>query len=151
LFGGSYGGYATLQGLVREPDMFKCGLSTVAVTDLELFQETTWSDIPVEYPSMQKWFAQRVGDPKRDAARLEKFSPLRNAAKIKAPVLLMMGEADDRVPLVHGQKMRDAMRKAGVPHEFHVYVGEGHGWRKPENIIDYYKRAEAFFDKHLKN
>jgi dipeptidyl aminopeptidase/acylaminoacyl peptidase len=151
LFGGSYGGYATLQGLIREPDMFKCGLSTVAVTDLELFQETTWSDIPVENASTQKWFAERVGDPKKDQARLAKNSPLRNASKIKAPVLLVMGEADDRVPLVHGQKMRDAMKSAGVPHEFHVYVGEGHGWRKPENIVDFYKRAEAFFAKHLKN
>jgi dipeptidyl aminopeptidase/acylaminoacyl peptidase len=151
LYGGSYGGYATLQGLIREPEMFKCGLSTVAVTDLELFQETTWSDIPVETKAMQDWFAERVGDPKKDQARIAKNSPLRNASKIKAPVLLMMGEADDRVPLVHGTKMRDAMKAAGVPHEFHVYVGEGHGWRKPENIVDFYKRAEAFFDKHLKN
>ena len=149
LYGGSYGGYATLQGLVREPDMFKCGLATVAVTDLELFQETTWSDIPVQYNSTQKWFAERVGDPKTDKERLQKNSPLRNANKIKAPVLLIMGEADDRVPLVHGTKMRDAMKAAGVPHEFHIYVGESHGWRKQENIVDFYKRAEAFFAKNL--
>lgn len=150
LYGGSYGGYATLQGLVREPDMFKCGLATVAVTDLALFQETTWSDIPVQYNSTQKWFAERVGDPKIDKDRMQKNSPLRNANKIKAPVLLIMGEADDRVPLVHGIKMRDAMKAAGVPHEFHIYVGEGHGWRKQENIIDFYTRAEAFFAKNLK-
>ena len=150
LYGGSYGGYATLQGLIREPDMFKCGLATVAVTDLELFQETTWSDIPVQYNSTQKWFAERVGDPKLDKDRLQRNSPLRNANKIKAPVLLIMGEAYDRVPLVHGTKMRDAMKTAGVPHEFHVYVGEGHGWRKQENIVDFYKRAEVFFAKHLK-
>jgi dipeptidyl aminopeptidase/acylaminoacyl peptidase len=150
LYGGSYGGYATLQGLVREPDMFKCGLATVAVTDLELFQDTTWSDIPVQYKSMQEWFAERVGDPKRDAERLQTYSPLRNANKIKAPVLLMMGEADVRVPLVHGNKMRDAMKSAGVPHDYHIYVGEGHGWNKDENRVDFHKRAEAFFEKHLK-
>jgi dipeptidyl aminopeptidase/acylaminoacyl peptidase len=150
LYGGSYGGYATLQGLIREPAMFKCGLSTVAVTDLELFQETTWSDIPVETKAMAEWFVERVGDPKKDAARIAENSPLRNAAKIKAPVLLMMGSEDIRVPLVHGNKMRDAMKAAGVPHEYHVYVGEGHGWQKEENRIDSMKRALAFFDAHLK-
>ncbi|MBL8330964.1 MAG: S9 family peptidase [Rubrivivax sp.] len=151
LYGGSYGGYATLQGLVREPGMFRCGLATVAVTDLELFQETTWSDIPVETKAMAEWFVERVGDPKKDAARIAENSPLRNADKIKAPVLLMMGSEDIRVPLVHGNKMRDALRKANVPHEYHVYVGEGHGWNKEENRIDSMKRAEAFFAKHLKN
>jgi dipeptidyl aminopeptidase/acylaminoacyl peptidase len=150
LYGGSYGGYATLQGLVREPEMFRCGLSFVAVTDLVLFQETTWSDIPVEFDSMQQWFAERVGDPKKDEAKLAANSPLRNAAKIKAPVLLVMGEDDVRVPQVHGDRMRDALKAAGVPLEYHVYVGEGHGWQKEENRIDFYKRALAFFDKHLK-
>lgn len=150
LFGGSYGGYATLQGLIREPGLFKCGLSTVAVTDLELFQETTWSDIPVQFKSTQQWFAERVGSPGTDQDKLARNSPLRNASRIKAPVMLVMGEADDRVPLVHGTRMRDAMKAAGVPHEFHVYVGEAHGWRKQENIVDFYKRAEAFFAKHLR-
>lgn len=149
LFGGSYGGYATLQGLVREPDMFKCGLATVAVTDLTLFQETTWSDIPVQYDSMSKWFAKRVGDVDKDKERLARNSPARNASKIKAEVLLVMGEADVRVPQIHGTKMRDAMKAAGVKHEYHVYVGEGHGWNKEANIFDFYRRAETFFAKHL--
>ena len=150
LFGGSYGGYATLQGLVREPDMFKCGLATVAVTDLVLMQETTWSDIPVQYDSMAKWFAERVGSPDKDKERLAQTSPARNASKIKASVLLVMGEADVRVPLVHGTRMRDAMKQAGVPHEFHIYVGEGHGWNDEKNVFDFYKRAESFFATHLK-
>jgi dipeptidyl aminopeptidase/acylaminoacyl peptidase len=151
LYGGSYGGYATLQGLIREPDMFRCGLATVAVTDLQLFQETTWSDIPVETRAMAEWFVERVGDPTKDAQEIADNSPLRNAAKIKVPVLLMMGSEDIRVPLVHGNKMRDAMRGASVPHEYVVYTGEGHGWNKEENVIDSMKRAEAFFAKHLKN
>jgi dipeptidyl aminopeptidase/acylaminoacyl peptidase len=149
LFGGSYGGYATLQGMVREPDMFKCGLSTVAVTDLTLFQETTWSDIPVQYDSTAKWFAKRVGDVDKDKERLAQNSPARNAGKIKGEVLLVMGEADVRVPQIHGTKMRDAMKAAGVKHEYHVYVGEGHGWNKEANIFDFYRRAETFFAKHL--
>jgi dipeptidyl aminopeptidase/acylaminoacyl peptidase len=104
----------------------------------------------VETKAMAEWFVERVGDPKKDAARIAENSPLRNAAKIKAPVLLMMGSEDIRVPLVHGNKMRDAMKAAGVPHEYHVYVGEGHGWQKEENRIDSMKRALAFFDAHLK-
>jgi dipeptidyl aminopeptidase/acylaminoacyl peptidase len=150
LYGGSYGGYATLQGLIREPAMFRCGLATVAVTDLEILLQATWSDMRVETSAFQDWFRERIGDPRANADRIQANSPLRNAAKIKAPVMLVMGSADDRVPLEHGNRMRDALKAANVPHEYHVYVGEGHGWNKDENRIDFFRRAEAFFAKHLR-
>ncbi|MEN9560089.1 MAG: Dipeptidyl aminopeptidase [Pseudomonadota bacterium] len=146
LYGGSYGGYATLQGLVREPDMFRCGISIVAVTDLELFQNTTWGDIPVEKKAMQDWFKERVGA--ADAELIKRTSPAQNADKIKAPILLVMGESDVRVPIQHGRKMRDAMSAQGKALDYHVYVGEGHGWRKPENRFDFYTRVENFLNKH---
>jgi dienelactone hydrolase len=149
LYGGSYGGYATLQGLVREPDMFKCGVSIVAVTDLELMQNTTWGDIPVESKAMQEWFKVRLGS--ADKNLIDRTSPAKNADKIKAPIMLVMGSADIRVPIEHGRYMRDALVKAGKPVDYHVYVGEGHGWQKPENRFDFYKRVEAFLYKHIGN
>jgi dipeptidyl aminopeptidase/acylaminoacyl peptidase len=149
LYGGSYGGYATLQGLVREPDMFKCGLATVAVTDLFLFQETTWSDTGVNTKASAEFFTTRVGSVDKDREQLERTSPARNADKIKVPVFLVMGESDVRVPQIHGTKMVEGMKKAGVDFTYQVYVGEGHGWQKDENRFDAARRMEAFFAKHI--
>jgi dipeptidyl aminopeptidase/acylaminoacyl peptidase len=150
LYGASYGGYATLQGLVREPDLFRCGISFVAVTDLVEFLTSNESDTNmmtrVDLQSEVMW--PQVGDPSKDRAMLVANSPAMNARKIKAPVLLAMGQIDIRVPLEHGRRMRSAMEEAGVKHEYLVYAGEGHGWNKDENVYDWYKRVEAFLKKH---
>lgn len=149
LHGGSYGGYATLQGLVREPDLFKCGNSFVAVTDLFLFQSLSYSDIAENTDFFENEFTRLVGDSKRDREQFERTSPTRNADKIKAAVMLTMGSDDFRVPLKHGTAMRDAMVAAGKPIEWKAYVGEGHGYNKEENVVDFYTRSLEFFDKHI--
>jgi dipeptidyl aminopeptidase/acylaminoacyl peptidase len=149
LHGGSYGGYATLQGLVREADLFKCGNSFVAVTDLFLFQSLSYSDIAENSDYFDNEFTRLVGDSKRDREQFERTSPTRNADKIKAPVMLTMGSDDVRVPLRHGTAMRDALVAAGKPVDWKVYVGEGHGYNKEENVVDFYTRSLKFFDKHI--
>jgi dipeptidyl aminopeptidase/acylaminoacyl peptidase len=149
LFGGSYGGYASLQGLIREPDLFKCAVSTVAVTDLDLFRDITWSDIRVESAGTEDYFNKSVGKRPEINAQAARTSPLRNADKIKGAVLLAMGGDDVRVPVVHGNKMRDAMVKAGVKHEYVVYPGEGHGFNADKNVHDFYSRVEKFLASHL--
>jgi dipeptidyl aminopeptidase/acylaminoacyl peptidase len=63
---------------------------------------------------------------------------------------MVMGSSDVRVPLAHGDAMRSAMEKAGKPIEYHVYIGEGHGFNKDENVFDFYRRVEKFFGAHLK-
>lgn len=147
--GGSYGGYATLMGLVRHPELYRCGAASFAVTDLQLMFQWQWitdqSDEirQFDYPTL-------IGDPKADAARLAETSPLNQAARIKAPVMLAMGGADRRVPIEHGTKMRDALRSAGNDPEWVVYPDEGHGFFKLENRIDYAERLERFLAKHLK-
>jgi dipeptidyl aminopeptidase/acylaminoacyl peptidase len=150
LFGGSYGGYATLQGLVKDPELWRCGAAYVAVTDLELLQTVAWSDTARGSDYLETDFKRRVGDHERDREQFNKTSPAKNADKIKAPVLLAMGSDDQRVPLIHGTTMRDAMEKAGKPIEYVVYSGEGHGFNKDENVNDFYSRIERFLATNLK-
>jgi dipeptidyl aminopeptidase/acylaminoacyl peptidase len=149
LYGGSYGGYATLQGMVREPDLIKCGLATVAVTDLELFQTMGESDTNRGRWDSKHFFGTMVGDLKADAAMLAANSPARNADKIKGSVLLIMGAEDVRVPIRHADTMVAGMKRAGVKHELVVYAGEGHGFSRDDNRADLYSRMEKFFGEHI--
>jgi dipeptidyl aminopeptidase/acylaminoacyl peptidase len=151
LHGGSYGGYATAMGLVKEPDLWKCGSPFVAVTDLLLMQSLNTSDIKRGSDFLETGFLRMVGDPDKDRAMLTVYSPALQAAKIKAPILLAMGSNDVRVPIDHGNALRNAVQAAGGKIEYVVYSGEGHGFNKEENVVDFYKRLEAFFAKHLKN
>ena len=150
LFGGSYGGYASLQGLVKEPDLWRCASSYVAVTDLELLQSVSWSDTARLSDYFETDYKRRVGDRERDRAQFDATSPAKNADRIKAAVMLTMGGQDKRVPLIHGTTMRDAMEKAGKPLDYKVYVDEGHGFNAQENVVDFYTRTERFFARYLK-
>lgn len=142
LHGGSYGGYATLQGLAKEPDLWKCGSAFVAVTDLGLMQEVVYSDTAFFSDYFQNEFIHRVGDKDADRPLFDKVSPARNADKFKVPVLLAMGSNDVRVPLIHGERMQSALESAGKKVEYVVYTGEGHGFNKDENVFDHYRRVE---------
>ncbi len=150
LYGGSYGGYATLQGLVKEPEMFRCGLPWVAVSDLMLLLTDTLSDTNNSRYNVAAFQDRNLGNAKTDRTMLEKFSPVNHADKIRVPVLLVMGELDVRVPLRHGTSMRDAMNRAGVKNELVIYKGEAHGFNKQENVVDFFSRAEKFFAENLK-
>lgn len=149
LHGGSYGGYATLQGLVREPDLFKCGHAFVAVTDLELLQSVAYSDTAEGSDYLDNEYKIWVGDSKADAELFQRNSPARNADKIKGALMLTMGSDDVRVPLIHGERMRDAMIKAGKPIEWKVYAEEAHGFNREANVTDFYTRTLRFYDEHL--
>lgn len=147
--GASYGGYATMMGLVKEPELFKAGINWVGVTDIELMYEVGWSDF-MGGKWMRYGMPKMVGDPKADAAQLANTSPLKRAAEIKQPVLMAYGEMDARVPLPHGKKMLEALKKAGNQDvELIVYEGEGHGFGLAKNRFDFYRRMEAFLAKHL--
>ena len=148
LMGASYGGYAVMMGLARDPDRWKCGINYVGVTDINLLFDIAWSDFSDS--SFMKYSAKAmIGDPVADAAQLKAASPLERAGNIKAPVLMVYGGLDYRVPLDHGTKMRDALRAREVPVEFVVYADEGHGFLLEANRFDFYRRVGAFLDKHL--
>ena len=146
--GASYGGYATLMGLVRHPELYRCGVAWVGVTEPRLMFEWSWvSDINNE--SRHFAYPQLIGDPVTDAAMLEANSPLAQAARIRTPLLLAYGRRDERVPIEHGEKLRSAMRAAGQEPAWVVYADEGHGWLKPENRFDFARRMERFLAQHL--
>ena len=146
--GASYGGYATLMGAIRYPDLYRCGVAWVAVTDPRLLFEPIWrSDASAE--ARRYSLPTLIGDPVKDAAMLKAATPVERAGEIKIPMLLAFGGEDRRVPIDHGTRMRAAMQAAGQQPEYVVYDGEGHGWLKLENRIDFWQRVEKFLAKHL--
>ncbi|MEB0140079.1 MULTISPECIES: alpha/beta hydrolase family protein [unclassified Undibacterium] len=155
LLGGSYGGYASLQGMVKNPELWQCADASVAVSDLGLLQSVTWSDTAEAGDvATGGYFANEfglwVGDAKADAALFELRSPARNAQRIRGPIMLSMGSDDRRVPLIHGEKMRDAMSQAGKSLDYKVYAEEGHGFNRDVSVFDLYRRGEKFFADCLK-
>jgi len=106
-----------------------------------------WSDITDE---VKKHGLPRViGDPVEDVELFKSVSPLENAARIKQPLLLAYGAWDVRVPLVHGEKFRDAIKPHTSAVEWVVYPNEGHGWARPENRVDFWTRVERFLARHI--
>jgi dipeptidyl aminopeptidase/acylaminoacyl peptidase len=147
--GASYGGYAVMMGLVRNPERWRCGVNYVGVTDIALVFDVTWSDTADS--TFIKFLAKdMIGDPVADAEKLKAVSPLAQADRIKAPVLMAYGSDDRRVPLVHGTQMKDKLVARGVPVEWVVYGEEGHYFLLDESRFDFFRRVAAFLARHLK-
>jgi dipeptidyl aminopeptidase/acylaminoacyl peptidase len=148
IVGASYGGYAAMMGLVRHPDVFACAVNWVGVTDMELFFTKNWGD---DIPAIAKThgMTQLIGDPKTDAEMLRANSPVLQAAKITQPVLMAYGKLDRRVPIAHGERMREALKAHNPNVEWVVYDKEGHGWYRVETNVDFWGRVERFLGKHL--
>ncbi len=150
LAGASYGGYATLMGLIRDPQLFKCGVNWVGVTDIALMLNGHWSFKSDLTSQWREYGApELVGDLVNDKAMLDAASPLLHAAKITQPLLLAYGGADRRVPRYHGDKFYQAVKASNKNVEWVLYPEEGHGWRLPKNEIDFWGRVEAFLDRHI--
>ncbi|HEY0060870.1 MAG TPA: alpha/beta fold hydrolase [Telluria sp.] len=148
--GASYGGYATLMGLVKHPELYKCGVEWAGVTDIKLLFDGHWSfadDLPELWHKYG--MPELIGDPVKDAAQFTATSPLAQAARIKQPLLLAYGSADRRVPLMHGKKFYDAVKQTNKDVEWVVYEGEGHGWATVANRIDFWSRVEKFLDRQI--
>lgn len=150
IYGGSYGGYASLWGPIKDPGLYRCAIPWIAVSDLVLQQTATWSDTNQSRMNWTPSFTARIGSVKEEKAMLEKVSPYLHADGIKVPVLLAMGEDDHRVPIDHGERMNKALITAGVKHDYVIYPGEGHGFNKDENVFDFFKRVEKFLAENLK-
>ncbi|MFZ3289093.1 MAG: prolyl oligopeptidase family serine peptidase [Telluria sp.] len=148
--GASYGGYATLMGLVNDPALYKCGIDWVGVTDIKLLYAGHWrfsSDISNNWK--QYGMPALVGDLVKDAGQLKATSPLEQAARITQPLLLAYGGADRRVPLYHGEKFYAEVTRTNAHVEWLVYDEEGHGWTQPANRIDFWNRVEKFLERNI--
>ena len=148
--GASYGGYAALMGLVNDPDLYKCGINLVGVTDINLLYDGQWN-FSGDLPEMWKKYGmpELVGDQLKDAAQLRATSPLLQAARIRQPLLMAYGEVDQRVPLFHGEKFYQAVKQTNKDVELVVYPGEGHGFGLAQHRIDFWNRVEKFLDRHI--
>jgi dipeptidyl aminopeptidase/acylaminoacyl peptidase len=146
--GASYGGYATLMGLVRNHELYRCGIEWVGVTDITLMYTITWSDISEEAKGYS--MPLLIGDQVADARQLKDTSPLEQAAQVRRPLLMAYGAADRRVPIEHGKEFRDAVSRTNKDVEWIVYRDEGHGWRTLETQVDFWTRVEKFLDDHLR-
>jgi len=148
IYGASYGGYATMMGLAKTPDLYKCGINYVGVTDLDLFVNATWSDFA--YSEFLKYEVKDMfGDWDRDRAQLKATSPVELAARIKAPVMMAYGAADIRVVPEHGTRMKAALEKLGAKPRWMMVDGEGHGFRDLANQVMFYGEMEKFLDENI--
>jgi len=147
IYGGSYGGYATLAGLAFTPDLYACGISYVGVSNMLTFLNS----IPAYWETARKFLNDQVGDPENpeDVERLKKQSPLFSADKIKAPLLVVQGANDPRVAKAESDQIVVAMRDLGRDVEYMVAPDEGHGFLNEENRVAMYVGMERFFSKHL--
>ncbi len=151
VMGPSYGGYAAVMGLIRHPELFRCGVSWIGITDLLLFLEgSVWVIDDIGRNTRRHALPELVGDADKDADKLRAVSPVAQAARIRAPLLLAYGDKDYRVPINHGRRLRDAMTEAGNPPEYVEYENEGHGWQHMATRLDFARRVENFLAQHLR-
>jgi dipeptidyl aminopeptidase/acylaminoacyl peptidase len=144
--GASYGGYSASMGLINDPDLFRCGINWVGVTDIDLMFSPIWGA-----GRHAKTFNMHtlLGDPEKDVERFKATSALQQASRIKQPLLLAYGGADRRVPIVHGVRLRDAVQKTNPHVEWVEYVEEGHGWFLVKNRVDFWTRVEKFLERNI--
>jgi dienelactone hydrolase len=147
IYGGSYGGYATLAGLAFTPELYAAGISYVGPSNII----TLLKSIPPYWAPMKRTFAIRVGDIENpaDVKRLEAQSPLNSSRHISAPLLVVQGANDPRVKKAESDQIVVAMRDLHRPVEYMVAPDEGHGFAGRENRLAMYTAMERFFAKHL--
>ncbi len=140
--GASYGGYAALMGVIREPDLYKCAVGYVGVYDLE-YQRKTTDGRKSKY--IQTYLSRAIGN---DKAHLKTISAAYNVDKIKADVFIVHGGKDARVPWGNAERLADAFKKIGKSYDWMLAPKEGHGFRNEENNFELYTRMEEFFDRN---
>ena len=147
IYGGSYGGYATLAGVAFTPDLYAAAVDYVGVANLLTFMNT----LPPYWEQGRKMLYEMVGDPTDPAqkARLTAESPIFSADKIKTPLLVAQGLHDPRVNKNESDQMVKALRARGVDVPYMVKDNEGHGFHNEENRFDFYRAMEQFFGQHL--
>lgn len=145
IYGGSYGGYATLAGLCFTPDLYCCGVDYCGVSNLFTFMQT----IPPYWKPMLDMMHEQVGDPEQDHDLLAAVSPALHADCIRVPLFIAQGANDPRVNKAESDQMVAALRERGVEVEYMVKDDEGHGFANQENRFDFYRVMETFLAKHL--
>jgi len=142
VYGGSYGGFMVLSALTTYPELWAAGVDVVGISNLATFLENT-SDYRRAHREAE------YGSLDRDRAFLERIAPINHIDRLVAPLIVIHGANDPRVPLSEAEQLVEALRARGVPVEFLVYDDEGHGVVKLHNKLDAYPAIVAFLDRHL--
>jgi dipeptidyl aminopeptidase/acylaminoacyl peptidase len=141
--GGSYGGYMTLMAIGKAPDVWAAAVEEYGIINwLTMFQH--------EDPFLQQYEKSLLGDPEKDRAIYDADSPLTYIKNAKAPLLVLQGDNDIRVPKEEAEQVVKTLQDAGKTVDAHYYSNEGHGFAKRENQIDAIRRTIEWFDHYLK-
>ena len=146
IYGGSYGGYATLAGLTFSPELYACGVDYVGVSNLFTFMKS----IPPYWKPYLEMMYEMVGHPEKDKVLLSARSPVFHVDRIRAPLFIAQGKNDPRVNINESNQVVEALKKRGIDVPYLVKDNEGHGFHNEENRFDFYESMEKFLAKHLK-
>jgi dipeptidyl aminopeptidase/acylaminoacyl peptidase len=142
IMGGSAGGFTVLQTMVEQPEAFAAGINLYGVSDQ--------FHLAAETHKFESRYTDSLIGPLPDAAELyRQRSPAYHAEKIRRPLAVFQGSIDNVVPQAQSDMIVESLKKTGTPHVYHIYEGEGHGWRKRETIEHFYKAVDAFLRKHV--
>jgi len=141
--GGSYGGYMTLMATAKTPDLWRAAVEEYGIIDWFHMYQT-------EAPTLQQYQIGLIGDPVKDKSVYDASSPLTYIHHLSAPLLVLQGDNDIRVPRTQALEIVDLLQKDGRTVNVHFYPNEGHGFVKRENQIDSLERTIVWFDKYLK-
>jgi len=142
VMGGSAGGLTVLASLIAYPRLFKAGICLYGVTNLFTLAADT-------HKFEEHYLDSMIGPLPETAARYRERSPLFHAERIQDPVAIFQGDSDPVVPPSQAETVVAALRRAGTPCEYHVFAGEGHGWRKAETIEAFYRLVLQFLKQYV--
>lgn len=142
IMGGSAGGYTVLQSMIDYQGFYKAGICSYGVSnqfglvmDTHKFEERYSDWLLGSLPEAAELYRER--------------SPIFHADKLVDPMIVFQGEDDPVVPQNQSDSIVASLRRRGIPHEYHLYAGEGHGWRKPETIKDFYNKIDRFLLQYV--
>ena len=144
IHGWSYGGYAALMSVVREPDLYACSVPAAGVYDQDIQYRKA------DFARATRWgkkYIDRVIGPSAEDRRLA--SPITYLERLKTPLFIVHGEEDARVPVDHARELRKRLQAAGIPAQYMEKANEGHGFYKAENRADFFEALLAFLDEHI--
>lgn len=142
ILGSSAGGYTVLRALITHPGFFRAGICLYGVSDL--------FGLAADTHKFEERYTDSLVGPLPAAAELyRELSPVFHADKIRDPLAVFQGTDDEVVPREQSDQIVAALKARGVPHEYHVYEGEGHGWRRAETVEKFYTAVDAFLRKYV--
>ena len=145
IYGGSYGGYATLAGVTFTPELYACGVDYVGPSNIF----TLLNSFPPYWELYRQMFYEMVGNPEDDKELLEEISPVFHVDKIKAPLFVAQGANDPRVKQAESDQIVEALKLKGIDVQYMVKDNEGHGFHNEENRMEFYNAMIEFLNKHM--